>query len=171
MRITALPQAKGFRPIKACASCGECCKRSPGIYHPTDFKSITVDALAAAMIAGTVAVDWWEGDPRGEGQKNEVSSAYFLRPPTIKPRDPLSPRDPSWGGQCALLTETGCSLSYARRPAECRRLKPDRSRQCILPGGAYDPYAKRQSAVAWLPYASVIDAAADKAEIAMRGAA
>lgn len=152
----------GFRKSKFCKDCGDCCKNVPGAYFPDDFKSLEPNHLAQMMIKKRLAVDWWEGDPV-EGRE-KLGWAYFLRPPTINPKYKDSPRDPTWGGVCSNLTNTGCSLPFRKRPAGCRFLKPKRDRNCDY---EKDKWNKKDSCIAWIPYTDVIEKALKIAEKSM----
>ena len=140
---------------KVCGSCGgKCCKRMPGSALPSDFgagdNGDVGSALLDALLSKRWAIDWWEGDPRDS--KDELHVAYFLRPATKGREGRL--HDASWGGECTFLTQTGCSLTFERRPSECRGLVPNE----VAPGNCTsDPATtKQQVAIAWIPYDSLI---------------
>jgi Fe-S-cluster containining protein len=144
---------------KVCGPCGgKCCKRMPGSALPSDFGHDVGTALLDALLSKRWAIDWWEGDPRGG--KNELDVAYFLRPAT-KGREGCL-HDASWGGECTFLTQTGCSLTFERRPSECRGLVPNE----VAPGNCTsDPATtKQQVAIAWIPYDALIREVADMIE-------
>jgi hypothetical protein len=114
----------------------------PGAVHPDD---VTQEQVTAMLASGRYAIDWWEGDPR-EGM-DELSQAEYLRP-SIKGMEGWR-HDPSWGGECVFLTPTGCELSAAERPSECRALQPRQGEPCEYEGLV----AKRTVATAWLEHA------------------
>jgi Fe-S-cluster containining protein len=125
-----------------CATCkGKCCNRLPGIYHPDDFRriynqDITVDLLVTIFKTGTVALDWWEGDPRsgqnqfyeeGDEEKEDdtlLDKCYYLRPKTINALNKL--KDPAWRDNPCMNWSIGrgCSLDENHRPYGCRVLVP-----------------------------------------------
>ncbi len=107
-----------------CTSCGgRCCKRMPGSFFPEDFPAETRrERILAGLRAGLYQLDWWEGDRR----------EYFLRPAITGDNRMFSP---TWGGQCALLTEKGCPLPFNSRPRSCRELVPG-----TQPGKCFTPW-------------------------------
>ena len=130
-----------------CKQCkGECCKAMSGIYAPTDFKEITLEFLLECFSNGGLSIDWWEGDVR-DGI-DELSVTYYLRP-RHKEADAI---DPSWGGECIFLTETGCKLLYANRPQNCRDLKACKDNtKCNLGNMTKRDYIKM-----WLPHQQIL---------------
>lgn len=101
-----------------CSECGgKCCERSPGVCFPSDFKD--ENDIVDKILGGSYCIDWWEGN-LGDGCED---IAYFVRPRTKNYKDRVF--DGGWGGECVLLTETGCSLKFDDRPSECRHLKPN----------------------------------------------
>lgn len=68
--------------------------------------------------------------------------------------------DRSWGGQCVLLTEAGCSLKFEERPRMCQVLKPNFNFEVMKSDCDVEPgYSKREFMLAWLPYQEVIQQA------------
>lgn len=126
---------------EACA--GKCCKKMPGIYHPddlgTDFASVMAE-VARLVQNGDAQIDWWEGS----------DDLYWVRPTVLDYRC-NSTHSPSWGGPCALLTDKGCSLPWAKRPHQCRALVPDP--HMALCGGVE---AKPWYGEAWKPWAKAL---------------
>jgi Fe-S-cluster containining protein len=116
---------------KICSECGgDCCKNLPGNYYPSDFDlpeenptKNDFKKLKKIISKETIAIDWWEG---------LKSPKYFLRP-SIK--DVKRKFDPSWGGECIFLTDSGCKLPYNKRPLECRKLEPIETGDCYMHGG------------------------------------
>lgn len=148
-----------------CAECGgDCCKDMPGIYSPEDFgapnRTVMIRRIKAAFLADRACVDWWEGNFQ------KVNSPKHVRPQTVRSRGRL--RDPSWGGTCSMLTETGCSLARKEMPYGCRVLKPRQTPDgdCTLPKGEED--AKKVATQQWLGYQDVIEAALASAELSRR---
>lgn len=138
-----------------CEPCGgSCCKGMPGATLPEHFGApdeITLfQNLANAFSSGKWAVDWWEGDPRLD--LDELGRAMYVRPAT---KGTTRIYDASWGGECVMLTSTGCSLRWSDRPHNCQTLVPDSGGNCI------GPHAKDFYAIAWLPYQTVIDMAVE----------
>lgn len=135
-----------YSPTKACDLCqGRCCKYYPGCFMPHQIKTDMLETLRHKFHAGLWAVDWWEGDPRPG--MNELTEAYVIRPAIVGAKRLF---DPSWGGQCVFLGESGCKLSWDERPDECRALRPraadDPDGECR---GVLD---KQKVAIAWLPF-------------------
>lgn len=127
-----------FEAAKKCgASCkGECCKRMGCHFSPSDFPEISFEALKSEIEKGYISIDWWESSAEPE---------YFLRM-----RNKFAPIiDPSWGGECILLTHKGCPLPFEKRPLGARALEPKR-------GGCVQHYSKRQCKNDWLKYEDVL---------------
>lgn len=120
----------------------------PGGTIPEDLGKVTLGKLVELLRSGLWAIDWWEGDPR-EGH-NRISKAEYLRP-AIKGEEVLIFHG-SWGGECIFLTETGCKLSFDKRPISCRALEPVKDFNCIDRTLGEGRNSKQRSAVAWLPY-------------------
>ena len=96
-----------------CVSCkGSCCRRMGCHFSPKDFKDISFESLKAEIETKQyISIDWWEGDYGPE---------YYLRMRNIGGKIV----DPSWGGVCIVLTETGCPFTFEERPLGARALKP-----------------------------------------------
>ena len=122
-----------------CKKCGgSCCKNLPGCSTPEDilknYPSDTLEeAITKALVSKQWSVDWWEADP----------CRYYLRPAIKKSKILLGEEektvkifDPSFGGTCVFLSETGCLLEKENRPDECKRLKPvaDKFSSCDIEG-------------------------------------
>ena len=129
-----------------CSECGgKCCKAMPGACFPSDFKLPgNTMLLDAALKSGRYTIDWWEGDPRKE--KEEYPRGYFVRP-AIKGKEGIL-IDPTWGGECTFLAETGCQLDEDARPLNCKNLEPIAGGNCKIHGNT----GKQGAAIAWLPY-------------------
>ncbi|MGL5715825.1 MAG: hypothetical protein ACRCX2_22575 [Paraclostridium sp.] len=129
-----------------CAECGGvCCKHMGCHYSPDDFKDLTYEGLKSEIDKGCISIDWWEGSIL---KNREIdSTAYFLRV-----RNKYSPIvDPSWDGECLLLRETGCPLSYSERPKGARLLIPNKSGSCEL------KYDKEDCADDWYKYNDILN--------------
>lgn len=139
-----------------CGPCaGQCCKTAPGITHPEQWGETEAEMLAniaAALKTGQWAVDWWDGDPREALGDTFLARACYVRPAIGEPFS-YPAEHGSWGGMCTFLRPTGCALEHDARPLECQALKPTED-GCESMAGE-----KQQFAIAWLPFAHVIDAA------------
>lgn len=104
-----------------CASCGKCCKSYAGFYEPNQVLSLLEDLKNTGTFKGlgeTHQIDWYEGSP----------DIYMIRPAH---KNSLGrERDPSWGGECVNLTDTGCSLTFEQRPLQCQALTPSSDFRC-----------------------------------------
>lgn len=125
-----------------CTLCrGKCCKQMPGQYSPDDFKEpITYEFLKGLLEAGSHSIDWHE-DPE----------IYYIRPRSINGEK----IDPSYGGQCINLTDTGCSLPEEVRPLQCRMLEPKGkigSLNCKSPKG----FGKLEMASLWNEHQGIL---------------
>lgn len=140
-------KCNGKRVYKAnsyCKSCkGECCKHMACHYAPSDFGTpadITFYKLKEEIEKGCISIDWWEG-PNGKEE-------YYLRARHVNA--PIV--DPSWGGRCVHLTDTGCGLSWEKRPMGGKTLRPRRS----YDDNCEQTYSKYQCKQEWSLYADVL---------------
>jgi Fe-S-cluster containining protein len=159
-----------FEKPEVCRACGgSCCKNYAGACVPADFGEEKLPApdfhqrVREAVIGGQYVIDYWEGDPRNEGELPEygedfsLERGYFIRPAHKSAYLGLSRYiDASWGGECVFLASSGCTLAHEDRPLGCRALEPienprERGAGCRVHGGD-----KRSAALAWLPYAQLI---------------
>jgi len=138
-----------------CGPCGGgCCKAYPGITSPTDFgapnREVMLHRLTEAFRSGKWAIDWWEGDPRPEGERvgGYLSKAYFVRPHVRGEEGWL--RDATYGGRCTFHTDSGCTLEHNQRPTQCRTLVPAKDGMCK------QSVDKHELTLAWLPYTDII---------------
>ncbi len=148
--INVIP-IKNERP-DLCSPCGgQCCKRAPGIYHPSQiFKGETPtfkDLLDA--LSNKASITWVEFCRSGLS-KEDYSN--FETVPVILPRDVHSPdivfRSSIWG-KCVHLTDIGCSFQHQDRPLECQMLEARPDRECGLPK-TFDRV--KDLLEQWLPY-------------------
>lgn len=142
---------KNERP-DLCSPCGgQCCKRAPGIYHPSQiFKGETPtfkDLLDA--LSNKASITWVEFCRSGLS-KEDYSN--FETVPVILPRDVHSPdivfRSSIWG-KCVHLTDIGCSFQHQDRPLECQMLEARPEMNCGLPK-TFDRV--KDLLEQWLPY-------------------
>ena len=154
--MASLPMVENNEDADVCGKCeGACCKVLPGCYHPSQFGP-SLEGVEELLRAGKAAIDWWEGELAGyEG------TSYYLRPATKSAR--RHPFDPSWGGECILLTPAGCPLSFEDRPLGCRMLKPDpnwngQEITCQFEGIGDLDTEKEFAAIAWQPFAKRLEA-------------
>jgi hypothetical protein len=111
-----LPVVSNNENADLCGPCGgQCCKSYPGAYHPAQFGP-NLEGVEQLLRAGKAAIDWWEGELR-----DYEGTSYYLRAAIAGVNSVFHP---AFGGSCAMLTETGCSLSWDVRPLDCRMLKP-----------------------------------------------
>lgn len=152
-------KVKGYFNYSICKACGgACCKSYAGIYIPSDFKeSISAKFILSLLQSGKFSVDWWEGDATG----GDMDQTYYIRPRHVNE----SAVKGSWGGVCVNFNQnSGCSLSEHDRPFQCRMLIPgknaDLEGDCdVLPEDKAD---KKDCAIAWYPYQSIISDAIDQ---------
>lgn len=133
-----------YKATEQCKICkGNCCKHMACHYAPSDFKDLSFEGLKAEIEKGKISIDWWDGY-----DADEYEYEYFLRARHIG--EPVL--QPSWGGICVNLTETGCSLSWEERPLGAKALKPreDESEEC------YSSYGKRRCKNDWRPYSHIL---------------
>lgn len=148
---------KNNENTKLCTKCGgSCCKQLGGSISPLEIGDVTEERIRELLDTGAVSIDWYEGDVfshRGMSSPDgkEYDNMYFLRMRN-KDGDII---DPSFGGECMMLTDKGCRLQFNERPYGCRSLYPtinsDGGITCV---NAYD---KAQSAIDWLPYEDILD--------------
>ena len=179
---------------EACAKCkGACCKGIPGETLPRQwmlsqwpgspgYNVIDWERVEEAFLSGNWVVDWWEGDPRTESYEDDsISSAPYIRPRHSGSREGLYDNLIFSHGDCAFLTESGCSLpevmddtrnpTSPERPAGCSALVAkleegadgELQTQCEYPDGKH---FKQEAAILWIPFSERLyeaaSAAADK---------
>jgi len=161
MNLPVLLQKK-FVDGSQCKKCGgQCCKSAPGCYIPSDIGNTESDIkikLLFGLRSGFYAVDSWDGKLNKE-DNDEYGSIYFIRP-RVKGNNKIY--DASWGGECANLTENGCSLSFNNRPYECKLLIPkyeNNEAKCHYPKWFSKKHenGKHFSATQWKPYQAIIN--------------
>ena len=146
---------KNNENAEICAECGGwCCKQMPGIFTPKQIgapnKKKLRENLLTLLKTGKYSIDWWEGDPRED--IDEINRVYFFRPATKRALGRV--QDASWGGECALLTDSGCELSWKERPDECKYIIPISAGHCERHKKAR---IKKQLCIDWLEYNDVIE--------------
>ncbi len=135
-----------------CSICeGTCCKRMGCHFSPNDFKDLSFEGLKNEIDKGYISIDWWEGNPFCDTR--DISHAYFLRIKNVGGNI----IDPSWGGRCCLLTDTGCPLSYNERPKGGRELIPKKT----IDGDCLITYSKIDCAIEWYKYNDILDKLVD----------
>jgi hypothetical protein len=107
-----------------------------------DFNDISFESLKNIIDKGYISIDWWEGDVFG----NNRGCTYYLR---VRNKD-ADIVDASWGGECILLTNNGCSLSFNERPKGGRGLIPKEDFNCEV------TYSKKDSCRDWYPYQDIL---------------
>lgn len=151
--MTKLPLIHKNEDAATCAACGgACCKTMPGILAPEDvLGGPTEDNIEAMLRSGEYAIDFYV-NPR----------IFFVRPATTWARARGAMLDPSFGGQCVLLTPAGCSKPWSTRPRSCRGLIPNLTPQgqhCFSAEDA-DPddiaSSKKREASWWADYQHVL---------------
>ncbi len=136
---------KTYLNEKLCAKCGgQCCKVCPGALSPEDLTKPLKAALIALFKTGKYAIDWYEAEEQG----------YYIRA-AVKDNNNLF--DPTWGGECVFLTDSGCELSLENRPYQCRMVEPvPDPKNCISHSGS-----KYNISELWAPYIPIILEAAE----------
>ena len=148
---------KYFRPVQEesfkieysiCKKCGGRCCHGLGCYiSPHDLLFISKDSIRNLIDESQcISIDWWDGNPVTGVNNGEKS--FFLR---IKNKNSFVV-DPSFGGICSILTDSGCPLNFAYRPKGARELIPDSSDKSCHIG-----YSKQECAIDWLPYNDILE--------------
>ena len=150
-----------------CALCGgQCCRTRPGIESPERFLALPdpVAALAELFMQRSWTFETHYGVPYTPGITAPEPDRIirYPRPTTIAEQSSDS-IPPGTSDDCVYLTRTGCMLSFADRPRMCRELEPDSYFECESPWG------RREAALAWLPYQSIMQAALAAARPAQEG--
>jgi len=127
-----------------CKKCeGACCKKMGCHLHPEDLKSgDTYDVIKSMLDSGRYSIDWWDCL---EINNDNYTEAYYLRARHKNERVV----DPSWGGECVMLTEKGCSLSFDERPFGGKSLIAGKDDCEVV-------YSKYQCAIDWLVHREVL---------------
>ena len=139
------PEKEDVEICKKC--CGSCCKSMGCHISPFDLREISVDSITSLIEeSNCISIDWWEGNPINNEQ--DGSRAYFLR---IKNENGKI-IDPSFGGRCSILTDTGCPLPFEYRPKGARELIPSENKKDCKP-----VYSKQQCAIDWYDYQDIME--------------
>ena len=147
---------KYFKPIQEeqskindsiCKKCGgECCHNMGCHISPYDLLSISKESIRNLIDESQcISIDWWDGDP--VTNENNKEKSFFLR---IKNKDSFV-IDPSFGGACSILTDSGCPLNFSYRPKGARELIPAHCND-----DCYIGYSKQECAIDWLPYNDIL---------------
>jgi len=149
MSTKVIPIIAANENAKVCKSCGGmCCKHMPGALIPADLgvgddPEVVLAAAYSLLLSGLFSV-YYVGAPS--------SMRYYLRPVLAAHIGTSN----AWNGPavwwannaCGLWSPaTGCSLSAADRPSECKALVPDAGGQCH---SEFD--GKTQAVKEWEPY-------------------
>lgn len=140
-----------------CSACGgKCCKSYAGASFPDEWQAPNRIAMKSllkyALSTGKWAVDFWDGDPTENGDRDK---SYFIRPAHTNALGRIV--DASWGGTCVFLTRQGCSLG-TNRPTGCKGLEPrDSGNGCKVQYGS-----KFDAVISWYPYNDLIDEIIDE---------
>ena len=147
---------KYFKPVQEepskieysiCKECGGKCCHSLGCHiSPHDLLSISKESIRNLIDESQcISIDWWDGNPITG--VNDGEKSFFLR---IKNKNSFVV-DPSFGGICSILTDSGCPLNFAYRPKGARELIPvPGDKDCNV------GYSKQECAADWLPYNDIL---------------
>ena len=143
-----------------------CCKNFGCDIFPQDVKrifntdTITLEIIMAMLRHGYVQLDWWEGDIRDNGpfdfsdryldNIDILDMCYYLH----MRNDKNAAIQPSYGGQCRMLTPDGCALSWHMRPTGGKSLVPEPSGDFRKCNNAQ--MSKPECVLAWLPYQEIL---------------
>ena len=133
-----------------CAQCGgRCCKSMSCHLSPADAwrmcgEPVGLESLRRLLDEGNVSIDYWSGDIYPHDKYTRV---YYLR----MRHKGAQVCDPSWGGECILLTPTGCPLTFEQRPRGAQHLIPMEGFKCV------SLYTKEQCASDWRPYNKLLE--------------
>ncbi len=146
--------------LEVCAECGgRCCKSMGCQFSPQDFKDLSFDGLRKEIDKGYISIDWWEGNPFGYSDSRNIQRGYYLRIRNLSRHstDKASIVDPSYGGKCCLLTDTGCPFTFEQRPMGAKMLMPgdDIDDDCV------EGYDKQQCAKDWYEHIDVLSKLVD----------
>lgn len=142
-----------FRKPDICKQCGGLCCKGCGCHiSPNDLLDLSKESIINLIDESQcISIDWWEGNPLHDEQTDEDlhKKVYFLRIRN-KERQII---DPAFGpNECAILTETGCPLSFEYRPRGGRELLPVENMEdnCII------GYSKKDCCIDWIDHQDVL---------------
>lgn len=135
---------------KICTECGgRCCKTCGCHFSPDDFPEISFEYLKKELEKGYISIDLVDGE-----MFYENTFIYILR---IRNHNaPIVDTKGLFRTPCILLTENGCKLDYAHRPAGGKLLIPketilyDEVRDCV------SKYDIKDCCYEWKPYQNVL---------------
>lgn len=131
-----------------CSKCEtSCCKQHPCAVFPEDVKPFTL-ANIVNMLKGNYSINSWDGDV---GKYDELGCVYYIMPKVKSQKQIVTS---SWGGECILLTDKGCKLSWEQRPTGGKLLIPSETRcKPDIPDNLSD---KEYACIAWRPHQNLL---------------
>ena len=138
---------KDFKKNDICKTCkGRCCKNMGCNLSPDDIEGdVSYDSLKNLLNTGLYSIDWWESY---QTKNNEITNGYFIRARNKN----SNIVDPSWGGECVMLTGTGCPLSFEKRPKGGRYLVAANN----INDDCIEYYDKKECADDWFKYYEIL---------------
>ncbi len=136
---------------KLCAQCGgRCCQGCGCHFSPDDFKDISFEGLKKELEKGYISIDCVDGDAFNR-------QGFFLILRIRNHKAKIVDLNYERGEPCVLLTEKGCKLSYAQRPAGGRLLIPIQLEfkgfTCL---NCHSAYTIEDCCMEWKPYQKVL---------------
>ncbi len=133
-----------YEDEERCGKCkGKCCKKTSCVISPDDIAIISYEYIKLLIDNEDVSIDWNDID----GKKQ-----FFLRVKEVG----AGAINPSYGGQCAMLTDSGCKFKWNERPKGGRLLRVTASEKSCV-----SDYTKFECSRDWLQYSDILKALAD----------
>lgn len=124
------PNEKDYTNSSICKECGgHCCKKCPGEFIPSDFgeDKISIFTNILRMLKnGTLRFHSEIIQKDFDTNIPDHSIAVDVISPATKPESRNV-----WGwGECVFLSDSGCKLSFSKRPTVCKYLIPCEDHKC-----------------------------------------
>ena len=117
-----------------CAECGGlCCKTCGCEYSPEDFDDLSFMGLKSIIDQGYISIIKIPGTMYNLGNDTYILRIRNKNENVVSSGLPNTTKD-----GCSLLTDTGCMLSYEKRPTGGKMLLPKLNNQCEKRYGHYE---------------------------------
>lgn len=94
-----------------CKSCGKCCKKYPGAYHPEQFEDLSKEKILEMLASNKYAIDAYCDDYVDDICDSNYEYGYFIRP-LGSDENPSKTLGQYRTIGCCHLTPSGCGFAF-----------------------------------------------------------